>query len=265
MQKKRMDSATQTWRAGRGPAEHAPAGLALPLGVVLAWLAAGCAHDRAGVEKNLMSDRNSAARAEGVADCYRAGYPDVLDLTIADRADLSGRRPIDLSGRLDFGHYGSVRVQGRTPAEIARLVAEQVHADPAQVRVRVAEFKSQHLYLFGEVIGWQRVVSYQGQETVLDALQRVGGITPGAAPDDVYVVRPHVADGQRPEVFHVDLAAIVLQRDFKTNIRLQPDDQIFVGETRQSRLERCVPPVLRPLFQSLCGTRPEKKDAPAAP
>src|SRR5262249_38407607 len=94
--------------------------------------------------------------------------------------------------------------------------------------------------------------------------------TPGAEPDDVYVVRPHIADGQRPEVFHVNLAGIVMKRDFKTNLRLQPDDQIFVGETRQSRLEKCIPPVLRPLFQLICGTRKgprnmESSDGPRLP
>ena len=48
---------------------------------------------------------------------------------------------------------------------------------------------------------------------MLDLLQRVGGIAPGAAPQDVYVVRSHLGEG-RPEVFHVDLDAIVLRLGF---------------------------------------------------
>src|SRR5262245_1529057 len=152
------------------------------LGLVTAL--AGCAHQR-DVEKNLMSDRAAPDRNAGVVDGYRVGCPDVLEVRVADRPDVTGLATIDLSGRIGLGHYGQPRVEGRTPAEIVRLIANQVGAAPSQVQVRVAEFNSQHLYLFGQVIGWQRAVAYQGQETVLDVLQRVGGIAAGAAPDEI--------------------------------------------------------------------------------
>jgi hypothetical protein len=87
-------------------------------------------------------------------------------------------------------------------------------------------------------------------------LRRVGGIAPGAEPNDVYVVRAHVADSQRPEVFHVDLKAILLRHDDKTNVRLLPFDQIYVGESRQAQIDRWVPPWLRPVYEALWGIRP---------
>jgi protein involved in polysaccharide export with SLBB domain len=135
-------------------------------------------------------------------------------------------------------------------------VADTLALPADYVDVRLAEFRSQCLYLFGEVNGLQRSVPYRGQETVLDLLQRVGGITPGAAPEEVYVVRSRVLDGQRPEVFHVDLRAIVVNHDAKTNVRLEPFDQVYVGATRRARLEKCIPPWLRPLFHAVCGQFP---------
>jgi protein involved in polysaccharide export with SLBB domain len=127
------------------------------------------------------------------------------------------------------------------------------------VRVRVAEFNSQQLYLFGEVAGLQRAVAYQGPETVLDLLQRVGGITPGASLGDIEVVRTHVADGKAPEVFHVDLAAIVLKHDQHSNPRLEPFDQVYVGQSRRSSLTCSLPPWVRPVYKRVCGmSRPEK-------
>src|SRR5438093_1577377 len=83
--------------------------------------------------------------------------------------------------------------------------------------------------LFAELVGRHRTIPYQGAETVLDVLQRVGGITPGAEPTEIYVVRSHIGDLQRPEVFHVDLEGIVIDRDHHTNIRVRPYDQIYVG------------------------------------
>jgi protein involved in polysaccharide export with SLBB domain len=229
--------------------------------LLLAWcgLSAGCVTQRASIEQNLMNDKHSASRNQGVAELYRAACPDVLQIKIAGREDWNQSHAIGPDGRIDLGNYGRPRVEGRTPAEIGRIVAEEVGIEPGQVQVRVAQFRSEQVYLFGQVIGWQRAVPYHGQETVLDLLQRVGGITPGAAPSDVLVVRPHLADGNKPEVFHVDLGAIVLNQDSKTNLRVLPQDQIYVGETRQARVEKCIPPWLRPIYQKFWNTRPSHK------
>jgi protein involved in polysaccharide export with SLBB domain len=138
---------------------------------------------------------------------------------------------------------------------MARVLAASLKLPPEAIRVRVVEFQSQQIYLFGEVIDLPRAVPYQGPETVLDLLQRVGGITPGAAPGDVQVVRTHISEGRPPEVFHVNLRAIVANQDQRTNVRLQPYDRVHVGQTRKACLEKCVPPWLRPAYQFLCGLR----------
>jgi polysaccharide export outer membrane protein len=223
---------------------------------MLAMLA-GCALERGRVEKNLMADKNSPIRSEGVADHYLAGCPDVLDIRVAAHPEISGKFIIGPDGRIELGQYGNPRVEGRAPEDIERLLAEELQVPAHSVTVRVAEFNSQSILIFGEVVGLQRAVPYRGQETVLDLLQRVGGITAGAAPDDVYVVRTHVPDGRSPEVFHIKLASIVVDKDPKTNIRLMPFDQVYVGETRQSRIERCIPGWLRPVYQRIWRTRPE--------
>jgi protein involved in polysaccharide export with SLBB domain len=88
---------------------------------------------------------------------------------------------------------------------------------------------------------------------VVDLLQRVGGLSPGAAPADVYLIRSHLVDGGTPEVFHIDLQAIFAKHDQRTNVLVQPFDQINVGESRRSNLSRSMPPVLLPLYQSLFG------------
>ena len=172
--------------------------------------------------------------------------------------EFSGRYEIDVDGRINLGDYGRLAVEGRTPAEIVKLLAAETGTSPETLAVRVVEFRSQHLLLFGEVSGWQHSIAYRGQETVLDLLQRVGGITAGAEPKDIFVVRPHLGESKRPEVFHVDLHAIVIKHDLKTNLRLMPYDQIYVGETRRAQIEKAVPPWLR---WTLGGDGAERKDA----
>lgn len=221
-----------------------------------AWLGAGsvgCIAGRSQVDKNILAEPMAAARNQGVADSYQVLHPDILELQVRDQPELHGRFEVGVDGRIDLKHYGRLRVEGRTPPQIAVLIAEETGTSSEGVAVRVAECRSQHLLLFGQVIGWQRRIPYQGQETVLDVLQRAGGITWEAAPEKVYVVRTHVADDRRTEMFHVDLEAIVMKRDHRTNVRVMPFDQIYVGETQQAHFERCIPRWMRPWYRQFWG------------
>ena len=226
--------------------------VALPLLVY----APGCAGDRAAVERNLMARQPDH---EGVAESYRLACPDVIDLDVAQRTEFTGRYEIAADGRINLGDYGKPRIEGRTAPEAAKLIAEETGVSPASVQITVSEFRSQHVLLYGEVIGSQRSVSYRGPETVLDLLRRVGGITPDGAPSDVYVVRPHIGDNHRPEVFHVDLDAIVMKHDHKTNLRLLAFDQVYVGATRQAKIENALPPWLRWVVQPMWDQKADAK------
>ena len=217
---------------------------------------AGCAMDRASVEKNLMAHPSAHAEAELLR--YRVACPDIIELEIAQRPEFTGRYEIGSDGRINLGDYGNPRIEGRMIPEVAQLIGAETGVSASSVQVRVLEFRSQHVVLFGEVAGRQRSVPYRGQETVLELLQRVGGITPGAAPDDVYVVRPHLGDNRRPEIFRVDLNAIVMKQDQRTNIRLLPFDQVYVGETREAKVEKAIPPWLRLITQAIWDTKPQE-------
>ena len=226
-----------------------------------ALMTTGCVSgpNRAHVEKNLMTDRRSPSQQQALVEGYLLGCPDELELRIVERPEFDGRRTVGPDGCIDLGRYGHVRVEGLTLPATARAIADRLGLTPERVQVRVVEFCSRHLLLVGEVIGRHRTIPYQGNETVLEVLQRVGGITPGAEPTEVYVVRSHLGDLRRPEVFHVDLQDIVIRKDQKSNIRVIPYDQIYVGETRQARVEKCIPPWIRPAYQGIWNMLPTGK------
>lgn len=206
-------------------------------------LLAGCAGR---LDRALLADHNPAAHSANPETAYCVHCPDVLDVSAPG---WSGHQAVGPDGRVRTAG-GAVRVDGETPAEAARSIADRLGVDPDAVRVRVAEFNSQRVYVHGEVAGLQRAVPYQGPETVLDLLQRVGGLSRGAATGDIQVVRAHVADGRPPEVFRVDLEAILRRGDQATNVRLEPFDQVYVGQTRRKCLACCLPPWLR----KVCGS-----------
>jgi protein involved in polysaccharide export with SLBB domain len=223
------------WRAGL---------LALLLAVL-----SGCVSNRGQIEQTLIAYRPPAAHLLQVASLYRARCPDLLQVDIPSLPHYGGEQRIGPDGRIDLDDAGRPLVDGKTTPEIARTVAESVGLSPEQVRVVVVEYNSQHLYLFGEVAGSQRAVPYQGPETVLDLLHRAGGIQESASVGDVTVIRPHIAEGKTPEVFHIDLSAIVLHNDPETNIPLEPFDQVHIGQSPRSSFCDCIPPWLRSIFR----------------
>jgi protein involved in polysaccharide export with SLBB domain len=237
-------SGSSWWARRRRPAWCGPA--------VWLGLVTGCAAPGPHLDQAIFAD-NSPARRTELVEHYQIGCPDVLNTTVAGRPELSGPRRVGADGRIDLGTLGRLRVEGKTAAAAAQAIAERCGAPPGQVRVRVAEYNSQQVYLTGEVNGLKRAVAYQGPERTVELLQRAGGLTTGAAVGDVKVLRSHVIDGRAPEVFTVDLQAIVTNHDSATDVVIQPFDQIYVGESRQSSLQRCIPPLLLPLYRMICG------------
>lgn len=225
----------------RSPGSHLAGWLLAPALALLLGCAA--AHQR--VEQSLMNDRNPASHSRDLESYYRVQYPDVLVIEATGRPDCSGRRVVGLDGSVSLTPQLSVAADGQRVGDLARGVARRLRLPEQAVRVRVAEYHSQRLYLVGEVDARQQVIDYRGPETVLDVLQRVGGIVPGAAVEDVHVVRPHVADGKPPEVFAVNLPAVLSRRDLATNLRLQAGDRIHIGQTRGSRMADTLPPWLK--------------------
>jgi protein involved in polysaccharide export with SLBB domain len=212
-------------------------------------VAAGCAGR---LDRALLADHNPAAHLANPESAYCVHCPDVLELTVPG---WSGQQAVGPDGRVYPGGTTGVRVEGQTPPEAVRHIAESLGVDPAAVRVHVAAFNSQRIYVHGEVAGLQRVLPYQGPETVLDLLQRVGGIAPGAAPSDIRVVRERVAEGRSEEVFHVNLDAILHRGEQSTNIRLEPFDQVYVGQSTKHCIACCLPPWLRSLARAVTGEK----------
>jgi protein involved in polysaccharide export with SLBB domain len=223
-----------------------------PLAACLVALA-GCASGRAHLRDALAGQAPPAGRdleAEYVVRC-----PDVLEVRLSNQPE-----PM----KFEVGPDGGIglprrsRVAGLSPPRIAVLLAHELGVEPAAVRVRVAEYRSQSVYLVGEVAADRQVVAYRGPETVVELLQRVG-LGGNANLRSVTVVRGHVADGKPPEVFAVDLDAILMKRDQQTNVRLEPSDHVHVGQRRSSKIAESLNPIVRPIYETLFGVKSEAK------
>ncbi|MBA4192302.1 MAG: hypothetical protein C0467_30395 [Planctomycetaceae bacterium] len=203
------------------------------------------------------SDPIVAAQTPAPDTAYRVGFPDVLELAFADYPEWDVYASVDLDGRVALAHPGSPRVEGRTLEDIRHELARLARIDPERVTVRLAAARSSRIYLHGPIRGRCRVVPYQGPEPVIEFLKRVGGLPPGSKLNQVYIVRPNVATGARPEVFQVDVQDVLVDNNHATNVPLKPSDEVYIGETKRSVLARILPDWLGPLYRRVAGLLPD--------
>ena len=207
---------------------------------------------------------DSSSRPINAADCYTLACPDLIEVIFFDRPEASRTARIAADGTVDLGKLGHPHVEGGTLAQAARHIADRLGLPPGRVRVQVVEYNSRQVLVYGEVNGEPRVVDYRGPETVVELLRRIGGIAPGAALNEISVLRASLSEGAPVEVLPVDLVAIIENGDQRTNFRIQPLDEIYVGELARSRISKSIPPVLRPIYDGIVDLLPTRTSSKPA-
>ena len=219
----------------------------------------GCVNGR-GSRNPLLHSANAARPAvEQSTGEYTLDCLDIVELRFVQKPEWNALASVDVDGRLPLGPLGEVPVQGKTLAEVQAAVADLGRMPPDDVTAILYEARSKRLTVYGPERNRQRSIGYHGPERVLEVLRRTGALQPGCSDTrDLAVVRANVAVGAQPEVFRVDLAAIVEKGDDTTNVALQPGDQIHVGETRRSSLVRLLPEWMKPMYRKWMGIWPGK-------
>jgi len=167
---------------------------------------------------------------------YVVGPADILRVTVFNEPQLSGHFRIENDGTFNYPFLGRVKASGLTVAAVAAAVRDGLAAgylrDP-QITVEVVEFRSQSVFVMGEVRTPGKYV-LSGSVTLLDALAQAGSIT-GAAGADVLILHPKQQMASAPtfpgkgdaEIEHVNLREIE-EGKLSRNVAIRDGDTIFV-------------------------------------
>jgi polysaccharide export outer membrane protein len=154
----------------------------------------------------------------------RIGSGDLIEISVYDSPDLSGRFRVDEKGDVAVPLLGPVHVEGETAEEAGRAVQQRyVDADilkpsKAQAAVFIAEYASQGITVTGEVksAGLQPAL---GVRMFNDVMIAAGGVTPLAA-SKVIITRK--SDPDHP---------ITVEYNPEALTPVMPRIQIFPGDT----------------------------------
>jgi polysaccharide export outer membrane protein len=178
------------------------------------------------------------AREAIVKQLKDAGYkePQVVVSLAQSRAlqQIRGEHLVRPDGTVSLGTYGSAYVAGMTLDQVR--TALETHLSESlykpELSVDVAAYNSKVYYVITDGGGaGEQVAPFPstGNETVLDAVSKVGGLSPVASKKRIWVARPAPAgcDGE-DQILPVDWVNLTQRGRTATNYQVLPGDRVYV-------------------------------------
>ncbi|PYE30404.1 polysaccharide export outer membrane protein [Idiomarina fontislapidosi] len=166
---------------------------------------------------------------------YVVGRGDILNITVWDHPELtipagSMRAPAEAGnwvhndGTIFYPYVGKIQVAGKRVTEIRELITERLatYIEKPQVDVTVAAFRSQRVYVTGEVKKPGTLPISNVPMTLIEAVSQSGGLTPAADWTEVTLTR-----GSDEQVY--SLRDLYQRGDTQENIILKAGDIINVA------------------------------------
>ena len=176
---------------------------------------------------------------------YIVGPQDVLTITSYDQTELTGKFTVESDGSFTYPYIGRVSVGGMTlrgvEASLKKELATQGFFKDAQITVAIEQYRSQKIYIVGEV-RTAGAYAMSGNMQLVEALALAGSTLPTASGEAVVVhasndsllvetARPADLNDPRnndpDRVARVDLRELE-NGDLKQNVALRSGDTVFV-------------------------------------
>jgi len=173
---------------------------------------------------------------------YRVGPRDILNVTVWDHPELTipagefrsaetAGTVVGEDGNIFYPYAGVIKAAGKTVEEIREELTQKlsVYIEQVQLDVRVTAYRSQRVYVVGEVKtpGIQLVKDIP--LTVLEAIKSAGGFDVEAASRNIILTRAG-------KTYNVNLLALYEGGDLRQNVTLQHGDVLNVPDRQFNKI-----------------------------
>jgi len=171
---------------------------------------------------------------------------------------IRGEHLVNPDGTVRLGMYGSVYVTGKTLPQIKCDIEAHLskYLYKPEVTVDVGAYNSKYYYVITDFAGsGEQVVRFPvtGNETVLDAISQVGGLS-AVSSKKMWIARPAPAEYCQDQILPVDWRGISRRGHSRTNYQILPGDRVFIMSNPLSQLDTDLAKVLNPINRVLGTT-----------
>ncbi|MFY1851210.1 polysaccharide biosynthesis/export family protein [Achromobacter xylosoxidans] len=205
--------------------------------------------------RQALLDNDGVSRLVDKTEPYRIGPGDILSIVVWDHPELvlptqtyaigtgvtelafgdtaSGipGYTVSASGYIQFPYTGLLKVAGLTELQARNLIVNSSgkYIQDPQITVRVLGYRSKRVYVEGEVKTPGTVAINDIPMTLLEAINRAGGILPTGDRSSVYVIR----DGRKTRV---NLPALIERGQDLNQVMLKSGDIVRVTPRDESKI-----------------------------
>ncbi|MFK5949803.1 MAG: polysaccharide export protein [Methylococcales bacterium] len=212
-------------------------------GVVIVPITAELIVKQSGKNKHAVSAKAANKRKQELLRYkYRIGTRDILNITVWDHPELTipagefrsaeaAGHLVAEDGSIFYPYAGLVKVTGKTVRQVRDILTKKISRAIArpQLDVRVAAFRSQKAFIVGEVAAPGHLPISDVPLTIVDAVNRVGGVTREADMINVTLSR----DGKTQ---NINLLAMYEEGDTSLNHILIDGDVLNIPDRNQQKI-----------------------------